>query len=190
MAAGARRAAPAGPLTLAGTPQEAARRGWFDRLIDGLAVVAGAMLCALTVLICVDVAGRKPGLFTIPWTLDVAEYTLYIVTFCGAPWVLREGGHISIDLFVERLRPALRHRVALVSHGVGALVSGILLYYSCRVWWVSFSEGVLVHETFVFPEWLLMSLAPPVFLILLVMFVRFITGASARPGDGFKTDGL
>jgi len=175
---------------LAGSPKDATRRGWFDRVIDGLAVVAGAMLCALTVLICVDVAGRKPGLFTIPWTLDVAEYTLYIVTFCGAPWVLREGGHIAIDLFVQRLRPVLRQRVAFLTHIVGALVSAILLYYSCRVWWTSFSEGVLIHETFVFPEWLLLSVAPPVFLILLVLFVRFIAGASWRGEAGYGTDGL
>lgn len=162
--------------------QRAPHGDWFDRLIDALAVGAGALLCALTVLICVDVLGRKPGLYTIPWTLDVAEYSLYIVTFFGAPWVLREGGHIAIDLFVQRLGAVPRARVALLVNLVGAAVCGVLFYYSCRVWWTSYSEGVLIHETFVFPEWWLLSVAPPIFLVLLAVFARFLL-QRAEPGE-------
>ncbi|MFQ5856984.1 MAG: TRAP transporter small permease [Anaerolineae bacterium] len=172
------------------TAQKAARPpGWFDRLIDVLALIAGMMLCVLTVLICMDVAARYFRLFAMPWTLDVAEYLLYLITFFGSPWVLREGGHIAIDLFVQQLRPPARRRAAFLSHVVGAVVCAVLLYYSCRVWWASFEDKTLIHETFVFPEWVLFSAAPPTFLILLVIFVRWIarrteTLETERPRDG------
>lgn len=156
-------------------PNQPARRGgWFDRLIDLMAVAAGVLLCALTALITVDVIGRKPGWFTIAWTLDAAEYTLYIVTFFGAPWVLRDRGHIAIDLFVERLRPAARRRAAIAADAFGAVVCAVLLVYSARLWWSSFSSKTMVYETFVLAEWWIISVAPPTFLILLALFVRFL----------------
>jgi C4-dicarboxylate transporter, DctQ subunit len=153
-----------------------------------MAVLAGALLCALTVLITVDVIGRKPGWFTISWTLDAAEYTLYIVTFFGAPWVLRDRGHIAIDIFVERLSPARRGGAAIAADALGAVVCAVLLYYSARVWWTSFSGKVMIYESFVLPEWWVMSVAPPTFVILLALFVRFLLArlppkqSAGRPG--------
>jgi len=164
-------------------PNRPARRGaWFDRLIDLMAVVAGVLLCALTALITVDVIGRKPGWFTIAWTLDAAEYTLYIVTFFGAPWVLRERGHIAIDLFVERLKPAARRRAAIATDAVGAVVCAVLLVYSARVWWTSYAGKVMVYESFVLAEWWIFSVAPPTFAILLALFVRFLIRRPPPPG--------
>ncbi len=145
---------------------------FFDRIINGLALIAGALLVVLTSLICVDVIARYFRLFATPWTLDIAEYLLYIITFLGAPWVLRDGGHISIDLFVEQLSPGLRSRVIRLANALGAIVCLVLVYYSCRTLYRSYSQNVMVHETFVFPEWYLFTVAPPIFLILFVIFLR------------------
>lgn len=177
--------------------RSADRRGWFDRLIDALATIAGVLLCALTLLICVDAVGRIPSKlpatahlsYTIAWTLDVAEYTLYIITFFGAPWVLRDGGHIAIDLVVHQLKPASRQRVITVTHVICAAVCAVLFYFACRVWWTSFSENVLVIETFRFPEWWLLSPAPPTFLILFAIFVRWILHPQQEAGTKAQSHG-
>jgi TRAP-type C4-dicarboxylate transport system permease small subunit len=141
-----------------------------DRLVEALALVAGALLCALVAVVCLDVAARTFKLFATPWALDVSEYLLYAITFLGAPWVLRENGHIAIELVVERLPARGRAAARFASDGLGALVCAVLLYYACRVFWRSYSSGNLVYETFVFPEWYLYCLAPPVFLVLLAQF--------------------
>ena len=60
-------------------------RSALDALVNLLALLAGAMLCALVVLICMDVTARTLRLFPTPWTLDIAEYLLYGITFFGAP---------------------------------------------------------------------------------------------------------
>ncbi|HEX6320919.1 MAG TPA: TRAP transporter small permease subunit, partial [Burkholderiales bacterium] len=70
----------------------ASKRSWFDALIDALALAAAALLCALVVLILIDVAARYLRLFSIPWSFEATEYMLYAITFLGAPWVLREEG--------------------------------------------------------------------------------------------------
>ncbi|MEZ5741689.1 MAG: TRAP transporter small permease subunit [Burkholderiaceae bacterium] len=38
-------------------------------------------------------------------TLDAAEFMLFLITFLGTPWVLREQGHIAIEIVVEKVGP-------------------------------------------------------------------------------------
>lgn len=162
----------------------------LDRVIDALAVIAAVLICALAIMICIDVVGRKPGWYTLPWTYEFAEYALYLVTFFGAPWVLRSGDHIAIDLIVQQLRPKARRRAALATHLTGAVVCGLLTYFACRVWWTSFRENVNIHATLVFPEWILLSVAPPAFLIMFALFVRFIIRPPERHRAAESSDGL
>lgn len=152
--------------------------------MDVLALVAGVLLCALVVLICMDVTVRTFKLFPTPWTLDIAQYMLYAITFLGAPWVLREDAHIAIEIFVERLQPGARRQVGRATDALGAVVCALLLYFSCRALWRSFAAKNLVYQTFVFPEWYLYCLAPPVFLILLLLFIRrMVRGAREAPRE-------
>lgn len=160
-------------------------RSWFDRMVDTLALIAGVLLCILTLLVCFDVLSRTLRLFAMPWTLDVTEYMLYAITFLAAPWVLREQGHIAIEIVVERLPRGLRRLVQRVADAIGALVCGVLFVFSCRVLWRSWTQNNLVHETFVFPEWYLFVLAPPVFLILTWQFIAR-TARSAGERDGAR----
>ena len=144
----------------------------MNRLARALAAVAGVLLALLALLICVDIAGRQTDGFSMPWSLDVAEYLLYLITFLAAPWVLVTGGHITVDLVVARLGPSARRGANRSANAIGAVASLVLFWFACRVWWRSFDDGTLVYETFVFPEWWLFSAAPPVFALLAAIFLR------------------
>ena len=150
----------------------ASKRSALDRLIDALAIVAGALVCALVVLILIDVVARYLRWFSLAWGLEASEYLLYAVTFLGAPWVLREQGHIAVDLVVERLSERGRRIARLATDALGAVVCAVLLYYACRVAWQSYAAGTMVHKSFVFPEWLVFAGMPPIFLILLAVYLR------------------
>ncbi|HEX6318473.1 MAG TPA: TRAP transporter small permease [Burkholderiales bacterium] len=160
----------------------ASKRSWFDALIDALALAAAALLCSLVVLILVDVAARYLRLFSIPWSFEATEYMLYAITFLGAPWVLREEGHIAIELVVERLAPAARRVVRRVADVLGATVCVVLFFYACRVAWRSYESATLVHKSFVFPEWWVYAGMPPVMLILLGVYLRWLVRPPAHAG--------
>ena len=172
--AGAAPAGDGGPRAPRG--EGAVRRGFatvpLARISRGLAVVAGVLLGVLALLICADIASRQVRWVAMPWSLDMAEYLLYLITFLAAPWVLVSGGHITVDLVTARLAPHRRRRADRVAHAIGAAASLLLAWFACRVWWRSFRDGVLVYETFVFPEWWLFSAAPPVFLLLAAIFIQ------------------
>jgi TRAP-type C4-dicarboxylate transport system permease small subunit len=160
----------------------ASKRSWFDALIDALALAAAALLCSLVVLILVDVAARYLRLFSIPWSFEATEYMLYAITFLGAPWVLREEGHIAIELVVERLAPGARRVVRRIADVLGATVCVVLFFYACRVAWRSYESATLVHKSFVFPEWWVYAGMPPVMLILLGVYLRWLVRPPAHAG--------
>ena len=79
--------------------------GAYGRLLNGLALVACAILFSMTLMICADVLLRNtsiiPGLRGIAWSNEVSEATLYLVTMLTAPWLLRQGRHIRVDVLLR-----------------------------------------------------------------------------------------
>ncbi|MGQ0544599.1 MAG: TRAP transporter small permease [Betaproteobacteria bacterium] len=158
----------------------ASRRSALDLVIDALAALAAALLCALVVLIMVDVVARYLRWFSLAWGLEASEYVLYAITFLGAPWVLRENGHIAIEIAVERLSERGRRVAQRAADALGALVCAALCFFACVVLWRSYASGAMVHKSFVFPEWLVFAGMPPIFFILVVLYVRSLTRGSFR----------
>ncbi len=161
---------------------------FMDQIIDVLAMSASVMICALVLVIGTDIAARNLRLFAMPWTLDVAEYLLYLITFFGAPWVLRDQGHIAVDILVARLQPGNRVKVGRFANFLGSLTCTILCVIAAMVFLRSYRNGTMVHETFVFPEWWLLTIAPPVFLLLAMVFVRWLIWGQAETQQ--QSDGL
>lgn len=146
----------------------------LDLLIDALALVAAALLCALVAVIAVDVVARYLRWFSLAWGLEATEYMLYAITFLGAPWVLRSRGHIAIELVLERLPERGRRRAQRAADCLGAAACAALFFFSCRVLWRSYAAGTLVVKSFVFPEWWVYAGMPPIFLILLLVYLRLL----------------
>lgn len=157
-----------------------ARRSRFDLLIDALAVSAALLLCALVLLVAVDVGARYLRWFSLPWVFDATEYMLYAMTFLGAPWVLREESHIAIELVVERLPPRGRRLARRAADLLGATVCLAVLVFACRVTWNSYQSGVLVQKSFAFPEWWTYAGLPPVMVILLGIYLRWMVHPPAE----------
>lgn len=164
-------------------------KGPLDYVIDGLAIIAGLLVCGIVLLICVDVFARNTALFAMPWSLEVAQYSMLVMTFFGAPWVLRERGHIVVDLILQVLPPETRVKVERVGYVICAIVCATLTYYSSVVWARSYASNVMIHETFVFPQWLLLSVAPPIFLIMTIIFVKWIIRPPVRVAES-QDDGI
>ena len=60
----------------------------------------------MMLMICADVLLRNvrivPGLLGVAWANEVSEYALYLITMLTAPWLLRQGQHIRVDIAAAR----------------------------------------------------------------------------------------
>jgi TRAP-type C4-dicarboxylate transport system permease small subunit len=147
-------------------------KGTFDRIIDTMAFVAGILLVAAVFIVCIDTCMRyffhKPQV----WTVEICEYILFGIAFLGAPWLLKLGGHISVDVVTERLGSRSQGRLRLLSMGSGVLVSAIICWFSLATAWDCFKSGVLVTKTLTLPKHYFLILIFIGYFLLLVEFAR------------------
>jgi len=83
----------------------------YDALVDGLVRAAGLIMAAVCLLIAWDVIARNLGLHPPRSTVALTEYALLYTTMAVAPALVRERGHIVIELLHERFPPRLRRWV-------------------------------------------------------------------------------
>jgi TRAP-type transport system small permease protein len=145
-----------------------------DALISVLAICGCLCLFAIGGLILADVFGRSFRLFSIPWKIDVTQYLLYLTTFLAAPWVLRENGHVSVDILVATLPKRSGRIVIRFAHILGAACSAALAYYSVFVLWQSYVSGTRIYRALIFPEWYLYTPGPIIFLLTFIIFTRWL----------------
>ena len=84
----------------------------YTFILYAMAFIAGAMLVWLMVSIVVSVLMRNLGIQPFAWLFTSAEYGLLYMTMLGAPWLVREKGHVHIELVTAALPPAIRRIVS------------------------------------------------------------------------------
>lgn len=105
---------------------------WFDRrVVPVLGWFAAAVLMALMLLTCADVAGRY--LFNSPvWgAFELTEMMLAALIFAALPLVSLRNEHVTVDLF----DPVTPDWVLRIQHVVACLIgSACTVYLAWRLW--------------------------------------------------------
>lgn len=144
--------------------------GAFARLIEGLAVLASLLLLAMLLIICGDVLTRNVALPGLPrgiaWANEVSEMLLYLMTMLAAPWLLRKGQHIRVDILLRALPPKIAWGCEWIADVFGFLCCCAMVWYGTRVTFASIADNAMSIKTLVTPEW--WSLAPLPFAFLLL----------------------
>ena len=79
----------------------------YGKLLQALAYCACAVLFAMMLMICADVLLRNvalvPDVNGLPWSNEITENMLYLITMLAAPYLLRQGQHIRVDIVLRML---------------------------------------------------------------------------------------
>jgi TRAP-type transport system small permease protein len=156
----------------------------FGRVFDALAVAAALILLAMVAIVTADVVLRNTSSGGIAWANEVSEYALYVMTLFTAPWLLRRGQHVRLDIILT-LVPA---RVAWLMEAVGDLlgfaVCIVLVRYGFAMSYDSWRLGAITIKNLVFAEWWLLAPLPATFVLLAIEFIfrfdRLLRGERAR----------
>jgi TRAP-type transport system small permease protein len=143
----------------------------FGVLIAALALVGCALLFAMMVMICADVGLRSLRVGAVPWANEVSEYILYVATFLSAPWLLRLGKHIRLDLVLRSLPKSVGWSVEWLVDLVGVATCATLALAGWRILLASQANGNIVIKTIAFTEWWLLIPIPATFLLLAIEFL-------------------
>lgn len=174
----------------------------FARLLDLLGVLVGLVLGAIAVLICLDIFARSgPDLLNwlgitkgmrpsaLAWVTELTEYLMYGAAFIGAPWALRKGAHVRVDVFISGLPQTGARILDHIIDAVGFAISILLLVYGCLAVLDAWETDLVARKTWNFEEWILLLPIPISGLLLAIEFVlRFfrLTGADRDTVDPIK----
>src|SRR3978361_225956 len=90
----------------------------FGRLLNALAVLAALTLLAMVVMVTADILLCNLRGAGFAWANEISEYALYVITLLTAPWLLRRGQHVRIDMALVIVSP----RVAWVMEALADIV--------------------------------------------------------------------
>jgi TRAP-type C4-dicarboxylate transport system permease small subunit len=170
----------------------------LNRVYGGVhaALAVGACLCVafITVGMSVDIVLRNLRIGSIPWILEASEYAMFLLAFIGAPWVLRLGAHVRVDVVLTGLPSGARTACEAIGDLFGIVVSLYLLYYSGSVAAAARAQGARVIKEFIFPEWWIFAVVLASATLLLIEFVvrlvRVASRGAAEAGPDIENRGL
>jgi TRAP-type C4-dicarboxylate transport system permease small subunit len=153
----------------------AALEARFGTLIEGLALLASLALLAMVAIICADVLTRNVALPGLPrgiaWSNEISELLLYLITLLAAPWLLREGRHIRVDIVLRVLPARVAYASEWLADVLGLAACLALVVYGSSAAWKSQQSAALSIKTLVMPEWWFLLPLPTCFALLAVEFV-------------------
>lgn len=150
---------------------------FLDRILTGMAALAGLLLLFITFSISYSIFTRALGLKSPVWTVQFNEYSLLWMTFLGSAWVLSRRKHVAVDIITGQLRPTGK-RIANVVHSLmGTGVCAVLCWYSSLITLNLFQRGVTDVQAVDIPKYLVLMVIPAGFLVLTAQFLRNLATA-------------
>lgn len=133
---------------------------WLTRVENALAALGILVLILIIGAVCAEIVLRT--FFARPqvWVIEFSEYGLLYVTFLGAAWLMRQDGHVRVDLLTNALGSEWKRRLALASAAIGFAVSVVLTVFGVIVTLDAQRRGLFKPTVLEFPTWIVLAAIP------------------------------
>jgi len=143
----------------------------YEEIVLGLGVAVGALIGMIAVMISLNIVLRIIGFQMIDWVNEIAEYSLYLCAFFAAPWVLRLGLHIRIDILANTLPKKLAFWLERLVDVIGLIICLVITYYSAIASLSAYESGSAIYKNLIIPEWPILAVIPISFAMLSIEFL-------------------
>lgn len=147
----------------------------YGRVLAGLALAGCVLLFAMMMIIVIDVALRNVAVPGLPrglsWSNEISELMLYLITLSVAPWLLRQGQHIRVDIVLRAIPPRLAWHLEWLGDTLGLACCVVFAWFGAQAAWSSYASGAVNIKTLVTPEWWALAPLPVIFLLLAIELV-------------------
>ncbi len=176
---------------MSNSDQETGLLGKVDRFFagieNGMNMTAAVAIFILMILAAIQVVGRKLFNLPIPGYIDYAEQSMAIFAFLGVAYCQRLGGHVRMELVLDRFRGRMLWLLELVTVLTTTVVVALLVRYSfdhfMRAW--QFGDSTIDINLPVWPSKLLVSVALAFLTVRLLIqawgYLRLLFHPTATP---------
>jgi len=145
----------------------------YDALLYGMAAAAGLLMVAMMTTIFIDVVARNLGYQSSAHFFSFNEYALLAIPCLGAPWLVRERGHVYVEILLAALAPGKRLIMVRAIGVVCVAVCGVLAWYGGVVTVQDFLRAEKDVRSFDMPRWIVVGFIPVSFGMMALEFLRF-----------------
>jgi len=146
----------------------------YDAILYGMAYLGGFLMVAMMITIFIDVVLRNLDFQSSAHFFTFSEYALLLIPCFGAPWLVREKGHIYVEIALMRL-PETQRATAIRLVGLACIaVCLILTWYGFEVTWQDIVQDNKDVRSFDAPRWMLVIWIPISFLMMAIEFGRYL----------------
>ncbi len=146
----------------------------YNRLVDGFAIVSGLMLVWLMVAVVASVLIRNFGAQPPAWLFTSTEYSLFYLTLLGAPWLVREKGHVYVEVAISHLPPKILNVLSRFVMLICAAICFVLAWKGLELAISNYQGRDYDVRTYFIPMWIFTVTYPISFALMGIEFARFI----------------
>lgn len=151
----------------------------IDRICEALAILAGVYLVAIMFGIVISALARTFNMSG-TWASHVftfAEFGLLYIVMAASPWLVRERGHVFIELITAALPRNIQRGFSRFVAALCVVICLVLVYYTFSATAKAYNFGDAEMRSLDMPKWLLLGAMPIGFGLMAAQFSRFVFGA-------------
>ncbi|MEW6664536.1 MAG: TRAP transporter small permease [Thermodesulfobacteriota bacterium] len=156
----------------------------WNRFNDFLSILSCIIVIFLMLSVTYEVIMRYVFNRPTSWVVDIASLALLYMTFMGGAWLLRNEGHVVIDLVLSSFGPRSRSILDISTSLLAGLACLILALYGTRVTWEHYQDGVRIWGALALPSSLTLFIIPFGFYLLSIQFLIRAYEKGKIPGGG------
>ena len=146
----------------------------YDAVLYGMAYFAGFLMAAMMVTITLDVVLRNLGYQSSAHFFTFSEYALLMIPCLGAPWLVREKGHIYVEILLMQLGPRGKRWLTRFIGAACIAVCLVVAWYGFDVTLRDFLGNEKDVRSLDMPRWMVVIWIPLGFSLMAVEFARFL----------------
>ena len=138
---------------------------------EAAGILAAAMIGVSVLIVCHLVFTRYVLRSPTVWQTELVTYLLVGATLIGSPYVLKIGGHVSVDLLPHYLSADGKKRLAFIGLLAGIFFCGVLLWSGLDLWHEAWAGRWLSETVWAVPLFVPYAALPLGFGLMLLQYV-------------------
>jgi C4-dicarboxylate transporter DctQ subunit len=143
----------------------------FDQINSIMVVVSTILILGLTFIVGADITLRYVFLRPLGWVKEVSEYILVALGFLVAAWILKDDGHVKMDLLLNKFSPKAQAVMNIITSIISTVVVLIVAWFTVRVMADFYRTKLVTPSVLEPPKWVLLI---PIFVGSLLLAIQFI----------------
>ncbi len=142
-----------------------------DRINILMVVISAILLIGMTFIVGTDITLRYVFYRPLGWVKEISEYILVALGFLVAAWILKDDGHVKMDLVINNVSRKTQTLMNLITSVISTIVVLVITFFSFRVIADFYRTKLVTPSVLEPPKWILLI---PILLGSLLLAIQFI----------------